>query len=144
MAYRIGFDVGGTFTDFTLLNDVTGSVEYFKVPSTPEDPSTAIEAGLSHLVDNLSIDSRQIVQLGHGTTVATNMVIERKGAITGLITTKGFRDVLEIGRQTRPHLYNYRVCRPTPLVPRELRLEVSERILADGSVYAPLNEEEVE
>ncbi len=142
--YRIGFDVGGTFTDFTLLNDETGDVSYFKVPSTPWDPSEAIETGLAQLIEMLSLDPAHISHLGHGTTVATNMVIERKGAVTGLITTKGFRDVLEIGRQTRPHLYNYSVRRPVPLVPRELRIEVNERMLADGSVIIPLNEQEVE
>ncbi|MDA5195008.1 hydantoinase/oxoprolinase family protein [Govanella unica] len=142
--YRIGFDVGGTFTDFTLLDETTGGVEYFKVPSTPWDPSEAIETGLSRLIEDLSIDPKDISHLGHGTTVATNLVIERKGAVTGLITTKGFRDVLEIGRQTRPHLYNYTIRRPVPLVPRELRLEVSERVLADGSILLPLNEAEVE
>lgn len=141
--YRIGFDVGGTFTDFTMLDEDGGSVHYFKVPSTPHDPSEAIETGLAALIDVHSIDPARIRHLGHGTTVATNMVIERKGALTGLITTRGFRDTLEIGRQTRPHLYDYSISRPTPLVTRELRLEVDERVLSDGIVEVPLNEEQV-
>lgn len=142
--YRIGFDVGGTFTDFTLLNEAAGAVHYFKVPSTPHDPSEAIGRGLAELVRVHKLSPGDVRHLGHGTTVATNMVIERKGAVTGLITTRGFRDVLEIGRQTRPHLYDYRVTRPTPLVPRNLRHEVDERVLSDGTVRTPLNEEQVE
>ncbi len=142
--YRIGFDVGGTFTDFTMLDEEGGAVHYFKVPSTPHDPSEAIGTGLAHLVSAHGVDPADIRHLGHGTTVATNMVIERKGALTGLITTRGFRDVLEIGRQTRPHLYDYSITRPTPLVPRELRLEVDERVLSDGTVRVPLDEAQVE
>lgn len=142
--YRVGFDVGGTFTDFTMLEEDTGATRYFKVPSTPHDPSEAIGTGLAHLIEAHAIDPKTIRHLGHGTTVATNMVIERRGALTGLITTKGFRDVLEIGRQMRPHLYNYDVVRPTPLVPRELRIEVNERVLSDGTVLKPLDEAEVE
>ena len=140
MPYRVGFDVGGTFTDFCLLDINDGEVHYFKIPSTPDDPSAAIETGLAHLINQYNIVPEEITHLGHGTTIATNLVIERKGAKTGLITTKGFRDVLEIGRQTRPHLYNYRIKRPAPLVAREYRFEVQERILADGSVYLPLDD----
>jgi len=141
--YRIGFDVGGTFTDFTMLDEDSGSVHYFKVPSTPHDPSEAIGTGLSALIVRHGIDPAEVRHLGHGTTVATNMVIERKGAVTGLITTRGFRDTLEIGRQTRPHLYDYSIGRPTPLVPRELRMEVDERTLSDGTVEVRLDEEQV-
>lgn len=143
MGYRIAFDVGGTFTDFTTLDDASGAVGYFKVPSTPRDPSLAIEAGLRALVAERGVAPEAIAHLGHGTTVATNLVIERKGASVGLLTTRGFRDVLEIGRQTRPHLYDYTVGRPVPLVPRELRLEIDERVLADGSVLRPLDDAQV-
>ena len=143
MAYRIGFDVGGTFTDFSIIDDKSGAVDYFKVPSTPDDPSRAIEQGLVGLLQKLSIDASSVSHLGHGPTVATNMAIERRGARTGLITTKGFRDVLEIGRQTRSHLYNYRVKRPEPLIPRHLRLEVNERMMADGAVRVALDEAEL-
>ncbi len=141
--YRIGFDVGGTFTDFTLHDTTTGMLRHFKVPSTPADPSEAIEDGLRELLATLRIAPDAIGFVGHGTTVATNMVIERRGVATGLIVTRGFRDVLEIGRQIRPHLYDYTVRTPLPLVPRECRLEVSERIDAAGAVLHPLDETEV-
>src|SRR5262245_48200508 len=141
---RIGIDVGGTFTDFTLLDETSGRVSFYKVPSTPPDPSEAIERGIVDLLKGHSIAPRDVSHIGHGTTVATNLVIERKGALTGLITTKGFRDVLEIGRQTRPHLYDYRVTKPPPLARREHRLEVNERVNASGAVLTPLDEREVE
>lgn len=127
-----------------MLQESTGAVHYFKVPSTPHDPSEAIGTGLAHLVRAFELDPASVRHLGHGTTVATNLVIERKGANTGLITTRGFRDVIEIGRQTRPHLYDYDVVRPAPLVPRELRIEVDERVMSDGTVRTPLNEAQVE
>ena len=142
--YRIGIDVGGTFTDFTLLDEATGSVSYHKVPSTPQDPSEASERGIADLLESHRIPPGKVSHVGHGTTVATNLVIERKGAVTGLITTKGFRDVLEIGRQTRPHLYDYRVAKPPPLVRREHRIEINERIAAGGEVLAALDERELE
>ncbi len=138
--YRIGFDVGGTFTDFTLHDTAIGELRHAKVPSTPTDPSEAIETGLRSLLAELNAQPAEVSFIGHGTTVATNMVIERRGAPTGLITTSGFRDVLEIGRQVRPHLYDYTVRTPAPLVPRECRLEVPERIDAGGNVLIPLDE----
>ena len=104
--YRIGIDVGGTFTDFTLLDEKDGRVSYHKVPSTPHDPSEAIANGIAELLSMHGVAPCDVAHVGHGTTVATNLVIERRGALTGLLTTKGFRDVLEIGRQTRPHLYD--------------------------------------
>src|SRR5690606_1570294 len=121
----------------------TGALHYFKVPSTPHDPAEAIQAGLSHLMREHGIAGPELAHVGHGTTVATNMVIERRGSRCALVTTRGFRDVLEIGRQTRPHLYDYNVTKPAPLAPRAWRFEISERIAADGSVLAPLDEDEV-
>jgi N-methylhydantoinase A len=141
--YRVGFDVGGTFTDFTLLHE-DGRVSFFKAPSTPHDPSEAIEAGLRAIIKQHGIQPARFAHVGHGTTVATNLTIERKGAVTGLLVTQGFRDALEIGRQTRPHLYDYSVRRPDPLVPRERRIEIPERVLADGSVLVALDEASVE
>jgi N-methylhydantoinase A len=138
--YRIGVDVGGTFTDFTVLDDSNGAIRFFKVPSTPKDPSQAIEDGLRQMIAEFGIDAARIGYLGHGTTVATNVVIERRGARTGLLTTKGFRDVLELGRQARPSIYDYRVQKPPVLVPRERRVEVTERIGPDGAVLVPLDE----
>ena len=141
--HRIGIDVGGTFTDFTLIDEKTGAVTFYKVPSTPHDPSEAIEAGIRGLMDQEHIAPAEISHLSHGTTVATNLIIERKGASCGLITTRGFRDVLELGRQTRPHLYDYTVVKPPALVPRKWRLEVDERIYATGEIHVPLNLDQV-
>jgi len=142
--YRVSFDVGGTFTDFTLLAESSGALHYFKVPSTPHDPSVAIGEGIAHLLKAFAIAPSAMTHVGHGTTVATNMVIERRGAATALLTTKGFRDVLEIGRQTRPSLYDYNRVKPLPLVARELRLEIPERIDASGAVVEPLDAAAVE
>src|SRR5690606_41355994 len=117
---------------------------YFKVPSTPRDPSEAIQAGLAHLMREHAIAGSELAHVGHGTTVATNMVIERRGSRSALLTTRGFRDVLEIGRQTRPHLYDYNVVNPPPLVDRENRIEVAERVAADGSVVEAPSDAELE
>jgi N-methylhydantoinase A len=142
--YRIGVDVGGTFTDFTVLDEDTFDVHYHKVSSTPGDPSQAIRDGTAEILARLSIAPARVAFVGHGTTVATNLVIERRGVRTGLITTRGFRDILEIGRQTRPSLFDYTVTKPAPLVPRALRREVTERLGADGSVVTPLDESDLE
>ncbi|MDB5695035.1 MAG: hypothetical protein JWN21_578 [Sphingomonas bacterium] len=141
--YRIGIDVGGTFTDFVMLNAEDGHVAYYKRSSSPHDPSEAIALGLAEFLEVENVSAGSIGFLGHGTTVATNMIIERRGVSTGLLTTKGFRDVLAIGRQSRPGLYDYRVRKPDPLVPRRNRLEVDERLAADGSVLSPLDEADV-
>uniref|UniRef100_A0A831X251 Hydantoinase/oxoprolinase family protein n=1 Tax=Thermorudis peleae TaxID=1382356 RepID=A0A831X251_9BACT len=132
----VGVDTGGTFTDFVLFED--GRVRVHKVLSTPTDPARAILQGLA----DLGID-RTVDVVVHGSTVATNAVLEHKGARTGLITTAGFRDVLEIGRQNRPKLYDLRQQKPPPLVPRELRLEVTERLDERGGVLVPLDQESV-
>ena len=142
--YRIGVDVGGTFTDFTLLDEADGAVRFFKVESTPSDPSAAIEDGLRQMLDGGGLAAAKVGYLGHGTTVATNIVIERRGATTGLLTTRGFRDVLELGRQARPSIYDYRIAKPEPLVPRERRFEVAERIGPDGEVLTPIDERQLE
>src|SRR6187397_935539 len=122
---RIGVDVGGTFTDFTILDEETFAVRYHKVASTPADPSQAIRDGIAEVLDSLALRASDVAFVGHGTTVATNLVIERRGALTGLVTTRGFRDILEIGRQTRPHLFDYTVQKPEPLVRRALRMPVA-------------------
>lgn len=126
----VGIDVGGTFTDFVVLED--GELRVYKVPTTPHDQSEAIAAGL----DDLAIDKATIV---HGMTVATNALLERKGARTALLATAGFADVLTIGRQNRPHIYQLSQTRPAPLVEASLRFEVPERINADGTVHTPLD-----
>lgn len=135
---RIGVDTGGTFTDFIALQD--RQILSFKVPSTPDHPARAILAGIERILRELEPAPLEIV---HGTTVATNALLERKGARTALVTTAGFEDVLEIGRQARPDLYNLAVERPTPLVPSDFRLGVTERISANGSILVQLNEKEL-
>ncbi len=129
----VGVDTGGTFTDIVLLRD--GTLQVLKVLSTPDDPSRAILQGLTQIGVARSLDV-----LVHGSTVATNAVLERKGVSTGLITTAGFRDVLEIGRQTRPKLYDIRVQKTLPLVPAEHRVEVVERLNERGEVLVALDE----
>ncbi len=142
--FRIGIDVGGTFTDYTLLDERTGAVSFHKVASTPKDPSEAIQQGIADLLRIHAIAPADVGHIGHGTTVATNLIIERRGAPTGLITTRGFRDVLELGRQVRPHLYDYSVNKPPVLARREHRIEVNERCNAQGEVLQPLDDAEVE
>lgn len=142
--YRIGVDVGGTFTDFTISNTDTSETLYFKVPSTPADPSVAIVDGIGQILSIHKIAPTAVSYIGHGTTVATNMIIERRGVPTGLITTKGFRDVLAIGRQTRPALYDTSIRKPEPLVERYRRREVDERLNASGERLKPLDESELE
>ncbi|MEX2159593.1 MAG: hydantoinase/oxoprolinase family protein [Dehalococcoidia bacterium] len=129
MASILGVDVGGTFTDFVLWQD--GVLSVYKRPSTPDDPSRGVLEGLAEA-------GWQVEEVVHGSTVATNAVLERRGAKTALITTRGFRDVLEIGRQTRPELYDLEPSRPPPLVPAELRLEARERVDHKGRVLEPL------
>ncbi len=141
---RIGIDVGGTFTDFVMANSTSGALSYFKVPSSPSDPSVAIAQGTREMLDHFGVSPEEVEYFGHGTTVATNMVIERRGVPTGLVTTRGFRDVLAIGRQTRPSLYDYSVQKPAPLVQRYRRLEVDERLSATGEEIRALDEHALE
>lgn len=136
--YRIGIDVGGTFTDFTLLDEGGARVHFHKVASTPADPSAAIAQGIADLLSAHALSPAAIGHVGHGTTVATNLVIERRGARAGLLTTRGFRDVMEIGRQVRPHLYDYSRGKPAPLIARRHRIELDERIDARGAVLRQL------
>jgi N-methylhydantoinase A len=133
MAWTIGVDVGGTFTDFYALNEATGTVRVGKRPSTPDDPGRAILSGLAEVAAEHAIPLAEVRRLSHGTTVATNALIQRQGGRVALITTKGFRDLLEIGRQTRPHMYDLYQDHPPPLVPRQHRLELDERIDAEGT-----------
>jgi N-methylhydantoinase A len=143
MRHKLGVDVGGTFTDIFLLNETDWSLATHKVPSTPQDPSLAIIRGISEILQSEGVRPDQISYLAHGTTVATNAIIEQEGGKVGLITTRGFRDLLEIGRQTRPRLYDLQLDHPPPLVGRDLRLEVNERILHTGAVSACLDEDAV-
>jgi N-methylhydantoinase A len=137
---RIGVDTGGTFTDFVFERD--GCVELFKLPSTPSDPSLAIEQGLARICAETGAQLSK-VEVVHGTTVGTNALLQRRGARIALITTKGFEDVLVIGRQARPELYNLNAIKPAPLVADDLRLGVRERVVASGEVIEPLDEDDV-
>ena len=141
MAWRVGVDSGGTFTDVCLFDDETGRVEVWKVGSTQDDPSLGIASGVAEAIARVGAVPDAIAWFGHGTTVATNALIQHHGAKTGLITTDGFRDLLEIGRQKRPDLYDLMVDKPVPLVSRDLRLEVPERLRHDGSVETALDED---
>ena len=140
--YRLGCDIGGTFTDFVLLNDQTGEIKTGKCLTTPQDPSDAVEEGIRVLEATTPDFVAKLDELIHGTTLVINSIIERKGAKTGLITTKGFRDVLEIGREMRYAPYDLFAEFPPPLIPRRYRLEVEERIRSDGSVLQALDPEE--
>jgi len=139
---RLGCDIGGTFTDFVLLDDQTGEVVVHKCLTTPHDPSDAVEEGVRALQEKLPGYVDRLEEVIHGTTLVINAIIERKGAKTGLITTRGFRDVLELGREIRYAPYDVFAEFPEPLVPRHRRLEVDERLRADGTVLRPLNREQ--
>lgn len=143
MAWRIGVDSGGTFTDVCLFDDTSGDIVIWKVSSTPDDPSRGITQGVSEGVERVGAGMSDVTFLGHGTTVATNALIQGRGVRTGLITTDGFRDLLEIGRQKRPDLYDLQADKPETLVTRDLRIGVSERLLADGRVEIALDEDEL-
>jgi N-methylhydantoinase A len=137
---RIGVDIGGTFTDLVWVDDATGAVRVGKLLTTPKDPSQAVEQGVVTVLHDAGSQASDVRSLIHGTTLATNALIERKGARTGLLTTAGFRDAVEIGREGRYDMYDLFIDQPSPLVPRHLRLEVQERIMADGGVLTPLDE----
>jgi len=131
---RIGVDIGGTFTDLVWVDEVTGAVRVGKLLTTPKDPSQAVEEGVVTLLHDAGAGAAAVRALIHGTTLATNALIERKGARVGLLATAGFRDAVEIGREGRYDMYDLFIDPPVPLVPRQLRVEVTERVLADGSV----------
>src|ERR1700761_4110994 len=135
MSGIVGIDVGGTFTDLFYSQDGVTAHTVLKVPSTPDDPSR----GLVDALGAAGIDPQSLDLIIHGTTIATNAVIERKGARCALVTTKGFRDVLELGRRDRPHMYGLTGVQ-NPLIPRDLRFEVDERLDHQGAVIRPLDE----
>lgn len=139
MGYRIGVDTGGTFTDLVVLDEATGAVQLVKLSSTPSDPSLAFAGVVERAISTLDVDPTSVNYLVHGTTVATNTIIEGKGARTALLTTEGFRDVLEIARQIRPELYNVFTDKPKPLVPRRLCQGIVERLDFRGQVLTPLD-----
>ncbi len=133
----VGCDVGGTFTDLILYDEASGAIQYAKVPSTPGNQADGVLAAMAQT----GADPRELALFIHGTTVTTNALLERKLPRCGLITTKGFRDVIELGRRTRPHAYGL-ISRFEPIIPRELRLEVTERMSAEGGAIRPFDEAE--
>ena len=142
MGWTVGVDVGGTFTDFFAAKGDEGLIHVYKTSSTPSNPAEAILNGLDAMCEKFDIPMDQIDRLSHGTTVGTNALIQRTGSRVALVTTKGFRDLLEIGRQTRPHMYDLQIDHPEPLVGREHRIELNERIGAQGeSVREPSSED---
>ena len=136
---RIGIDSGGTFTDVVAYDPERGRLVFHKVASTPDDPAAGIVSGALEAAERAEMRAADVAMLIHGTTVATNQVLQRAGARVALITTAGFRDVLHIQRQSRPRMYDLRARRAEPLVPRELRFEVRERMRFDGTVQIPLD-----
>jgi 5-oxoprolinase (ATP-hydrolysing) len=138
-ALRLGFDIGGTFTDFVLTDPATGALRLHKRLTTPEDPAVGALDGLRRIIADHGAAFADVAEIVHGTTLVTNAVIERKGARLGLITTAGFRDVLEAGTEQRYDIYDLFLTYPEPLVPRRRRLEVTERIDRDGRVVTPLD-----
>ncbi|EHR61872.1 hydantoinase/oxoprolinase family protein [Saccharomonospora cyanea] len=144
MTLRIGVDTGGTFTDVCALDERTGRFHIRKVPSTPDDPGRAIVEGVTRILDD--IGGRSLEEVGyfaHGTTVGTNTLLTESGARTGLLTTAGFRDLLELGRGRRPSLYDLQADKPAALVRRNHRLEVAERVRHDGRVERPVDPDQV-
>lgn len=141
---RLGVDIGGTFTDLLLVNEQTGEVVIGKTLTTPDDPSLAVEQETAAALARAEVPAGAVRSVVHGTTLVTNAIIERKGDLTALVTTRGYRDALEIGREHRYDMYDVTLELPRPLVPRHLRLGITERVLSDGSVRRPLDEAGVE
>ena len=143
MGYMIGVDVGGTFTDFSVFHQETGKLFHFKHSSTNQDSSIAIVDGIQKVLAMENADTSKVVYLAHGTTVSTNALIEKKGASVGLITTEGFHDIMEIGLQKRPEMYDTLAQKPQSLIQPGMNEGVPERIRFDGQVVKPLDEEKV-
>ena len=143
MSLRIGADIGGTFTDLVLISDDGKKFHFGKVLTTPRQPDDAVLTGVGKVLAETGAAPGNVANVVHGTTLFTNALIERKGAKTALITTRGFRDAIEIGREHRYDIYDLYIQRPAPLAPRRLRFELNERVLADGSVRKELDDEEV-
>jgi N-methylhydantoinase A len=141
--FRFGIDIGGTFTDGVLVHDEEGTVWIDKVLTTLHDPSLGFLQCLLRLAQRAGLEPSDIDSIIHATTIATNALLERRGARAGLLVTKGFRDILEIARQVRYELYNLQTEKPRPLIPRDRCFEVSERLNYRGEVQLPLDEQTV-
>lgn len=144
MTFRIGIDIGGTFTDFALIDDERGAISIHKQLTTPQDPSRAVLDGIDIVLGERGIGIADVTSIIHGSTLVTNSLIERRGAPVGMLVTRGFRDVLDIALETRYDLYDLRIQLPQPLVPRNMRIEIDERVRADGSVDKRLDKAEID
>lgn len=132
--YRIGVDIGGTFTDFALYDARGSKMAIYKCLTTPRDPSEAVLDGVKALIARENVGIADVTDVIHGTTLVTNAVIERKGAVTGMLVTAGFGDIMDMGFERRYDLFDLRIKYPAPLAPRRLRIEVPERVRFDGTV----------
>jgi 5-oxoprolinase (ATP-hydrolysing) len=142
-SHRVGLDIGGTFTDLVLLNEATGELRLHKILTTPDDPARAALAGLLELCAAAGVALTDVTALVHGTTLVANAIIERRGARTALVTTRGFRDNLEMGKEQRYDIYDLFLRFPNPLVPRRHRVEIDERTAADGEVLVPTDRDQI-
>jgi len=142
-SYRLGIDIGGTFTDFCLLEEHSGNTIIAKVPSTPSHPSKAVLDGLRQFTDRHHVRAAGIEYFVHGTTIGVNTLLERKGARTGLLITRGFRDIISLGRSRLPDIFDLLVEKPVPLIPRRLVREIDERMAFDGTPLRPLDSMQV-
>jgi Hydantoinase/oxoprolinase N-terminal region len=144
MGWRIGVDIGGTFTDVVLVDEQTGHIGIAKVSTTPGDVTQGVIDGLREGLAQHRVEPTEVTLLAHATTIVTNALLEKKGAKAGFVATRGFRDVLELRRSSRPDLYDLFQDAPAVLVPRRWRFEVTERIDAQGQVVTPLDEDEID
>src|SRR5690242_13438041 len=144
MAWRIGVDIGGTFTDVALVDATSGRIGVAKVPSTPADLAEGVLTALTQAMRRYAVVPTEVELLSHATTIVTNALLEEKGARAAFVTTRGFRDVLELRRSARADLYDLFQDGPATLIPRRRRFEISERIGADGKIVTPLAENEID
>src|SRR5262245_27913335 len=144
MAWRIGVDIGGTFTDVALVEETSGRIGVAKVPTTPDDLAEGVLSALELATNRHDVAAREVALLSHATTVVTNAILQETGARAALITTRGFRDVLELRRSARADLYDLFQDAPATLIPRRRRFEITERIGADGAVVTPLADGEID
>ena len=141
--YRLGFDIGGTFTDFVLVDTAESQLHLHKCLTTPADPSVGALQGMNALLERLAIPLSEVGHIVHGTTLVTNAIIERRGCRIGFLTTKGFRDSLEMGTEQRYDIHDLFLQFPEPLVARRHIREIEERIAFDGTIQSPLDEDGV-
>src|SRR5262249_756038 len=144
MTWRIGIDIGGTFTDVALVEEQSGRIGVAKVPTTPADPAEGVLRALEAAMRRYAVSAADVGLLSHATTIVTNAILEKKGARAALVTTRGFRDVLELRRSARANLYDLFQDPPATLIPRRRRFEITERVGADGAIVTPLAEDELD